>query len=720
MLRQRVFRARVARRVLLLFVVSAIIPTLVVAALSLFTVTDHLDEVERDRLRRNAKAVGLAVLERLRFHATELYNLGVTTGSGLDVGLIGRGGAAFADSGRYHSVALVGAEGRRVLMGDAPDLPLTDAMRDHLDRAGAAILTLTDETGANIVMLVRVPGPRGANIVLAELNPDPLFAAGSNKAGLPPDTDVCVFDARRRPLYCSGTPVDVAVLGSSDVARSEGTSVSTWNDGAARQLTASWPLFLQSAFGTRSWTVALSEPADVVLAPTRRFRLTFPLAIALAAAVVFLMSSVQIRRVLYPIQRLHEGTARLASGDFEEQVRIETGDEFSDLAGAFNDMASRIARQLQSLEARNTIDRAVLSKLETKEVVETILARGPQALGADGVIVCVRREASGREPWELAALGPGGRYFVPVTPPPAAIQQLVDRESGSWSGEELPGFLQVPGFDVQRIHAFLVEPIRVERHVTAILVAAYSATNAPDAQDHRALQQLADQMAVALSNIKLVQDLEALNLGTLEALARAIDAKSRWTAGHATRVTALALELGRVLGLGEEDMAVLNRGGLLHDIGKIGVPAAILDKPDTLDADEERVMRSHPEMGARILAPIAAYHLAIPLVLYHHEKWNGTGYPHGLAGVKIPYLARVLAVADVWDALTSTRPYRKAFTLNAALEVIRDGAGTHFDPQIVSVVLPYLESLAVESRDTPDDAATETRQKDPTPAAARA
>jgi putative nucleotidyltransferase with HDIG domain len=138
------------------------------------------------------------------------------------------------------------------------------------------------------------------------------------------------------------------------------------------------------------------------------------------------------------------------------------------------------------------------------------------------------------------------------------------------------------------------------------------------------------------------------------------------------------------MGLSDEQIEVLHRGGLLHDIGKIGVPASILDKPARLDSDELRIMQQHPEIGAQILTPIKAYANVIPVVLHHHEKWDGSGYPQGLAGTGIPFLARLIAVPDVFDAITSDRPYRSGMAHTAAVEMITGLAGEHFDIEIVT------------------------------------
>ncbi len=184
-----------------------------------------------------------------------------------------------------------------------------------------------------------------------------------------------------------------------------------------------------------------------------------------------------------------------------------------------------------------------------------------------------------------------------------------------------------------------------------------------------------------------VEGLEAFSLGAVTALARTIDAKSPWTAGHSERVTAMALDIGRTLALTAEEMLVLHRGGLLHDIGKLATPPEILDKPGRLTPEERARIEQHPRDGVRILEPIADFAALLPIVLEHHERFDGCGYPDGKAGHDIHRLARVLAVADVYDALVSDRPYRPGLAASAALDIVRDGAGTQFDPVVVDAFL---------------------------------
>ena len=176
-------------------------------------------------------------------------------------------------------------------------------------------------------------------------------------------------------------------------------------------------------------------------------------------------------------------------------------------------------------------------------------------------------------------------------------------------------------------------------------------------------------------------------MATLSNLSRAIEARDPYTSGHSARVTEIAEAIARRLGWDAERLALLNVGGPLHDVGKLGVSDEVLAKPGRLDEEELEQIREHPKLGARILLRVAALRAAIPYVLYHHERWDGNGYPSGRAGEQIPLEARVLAVADAFDAMTSDRPYRRALDHEAAVEEVARCSGTQFDPEIVGVFL---------------------------------
>jgi putative nucleotidyltransferase with HDIG domain len=170
---------------------------------------------------------------------------------------------------------------------------------------------------------------------------------------------------------------------------------------------------------------------------------------------------------------------------------------------------------------------------------------------------------------------------------------------------------------------------------------------------------------------------------TIEGWSHALDLRDKETEGHTQRVTEMTLKLGRSFGLSEADMVQVRWGALLHDIGKMGVPDGILNKPGPLTDEEWLVMKKHPSFAYEMLSPIRYLRQALDIPYSHHEKWDGSGYPRGLKGEQIPLTARLFAMVDVWDALTSNRPYRKAWSEEKTRRHIQAGAGTHFDPKAV-------------------------------------
>jgi PAS domain S-box-containing protein/putative nucleotidyltransferase with HDIG domain len=208
------------------------------------------------------------------------------------------------------------------------------------------------------------------------------------------------------------------------------------------------------------------------------------------------------------------------------------------------------------------------------------------------------------------------------------------------------------------------------------------------------LETLAGQAAIAIDNAELFHNLQNANIdlvsaydSTLEGWSHALDIRDKETEGHTQRVTELAVRFARRMGLNEKELVNVRRGALLHDIGKIGVPDFVLQKPGPLSDTEWVIMRKHPQLAYDIMQPIRYLHEAIDIPYCHHEKWDGSGYPRGLKGEQIPLVARVFAVVDVYDALTSDRPYRPAWSKSKTLQYIRDQSGKHFDPSVVEIFL---------------------------------
>ncbi len=213
------------------------------------------------------------------------------------------------------------------------------------------------------------------------------------------------------------------------------------------------------------------------------------------------------------------------------------------------------------------------------------------------------------------------------------------------------------------------------------------------------LSLFASKAAISIENSKLYKELEDAYFDTVEALAGAIEARDQYTAGHTNRVWKLTTQAARILGWNESKTKELRMGAVLHDIGKIGVPDAILSKEGPLNAEEQVIMKTHPEVGVKMIEKVHFLKPAIPYILNHHERWDGKGYPNGLAGEAIPIEGRLLAVVDTFDAITSNRPYRKGQSIEKALTEIEKNSGTQFDPEIVKVFLKAAESFDINIKE---------------------
>jgi putative nucleotidyltransferase with HDIG domain len=177
---------------------------------------------------------------------------------------------------------------------------------------------------------------------------------------------------------------------------------------------------------------------------------------------------------------------------------------------------------------------------------------------------------------------------------------------------------------------------------------------------------------------------------TIEGWSHAMDLRDKETEGHTQRVTELTILLAKAMGIKDKEILHIRRGALLHDIGKMGIPDHILLKEGPLTDEEWTIMRKHPLLAYEMIQPIRYLHQSLDIPLAHHEKWDGTGYPRGLKGEEIPLVARIFAIVDVWDAVTSSRPYRKAWSKKKTLAYIKEQSGKHFDPQVVDVFLSVI------------------------------
>jgi diguanylate cyclase (GGDEF)-like protein len=208
---------------------------------------------------------------------------------------------------------------------------------------------------------------------------------------------------------------------------------------------------------------------------------------------------------------------------------------------------------------------------------------------------------------------------------------------------------------------------------------------------------LAQQAKLAIANASSYEGLERTFVSTVEALANALEANDEYTSDHARWITNLSLRVGRELGLDERALKCLELGALLHDIGKIGIPSDVLSKPGRLTAAERTLVQTHPELGERIIAPIDRLQTVRPIVRHCHERWDGRGYPDGVAGEDIPLESRIIFVCDAYHAMTTDRPYRRRLSYREAVRRLADGAGSQFDPHVVEVALRVLEQEREQS-----------------------
>jgi putative nucleotidyltransferase with HDIG domain len=245
----------------------------------------------------------------------------------------------------------------------------------------------------------------------------------------------------------------------------------------------------------------------------------------------------------------------------------------------------------------------------------------------------------------------------------------------------------------QKIRSVMCAPVFTDESVLGVLGVLYadsrSLTGAFSESDLELLALIGNQAGVAIHRAQLMAQLEQFFFDTIRAMVATIDAKDGYTHRHSERVAAFAIKIGGELSVDEETIDVVKLAGLLHDVGKIGVPERILNKPGKLTAAEFDEIKKHPVHGVNILSNIQSprFKKILPGVRHHHEKWDGSGYPDGLSEDSIPFLGRLLAVADVLDALSSDRSYRKGLGFDRTVEIIQEDAGSHFDPDVAAAAV---------------------------------
>jgi putative nucleotidyltransferase with HDIG domain len=349
-------------------------------------------------------------------------------------------------------------------------------------------------------------------------------------------------------------------------------------------------------------------------------------------------------------------------------------------------------QRLQRITALRRIDMAITSSLDLNLTLDTLLVQVTDQLGVDAAAILLLaanelKFAAGRG-FHLHGIQKS-RLSIHESPMSQVVleQRVVHIPDLHQEAARIARLTFLSG---ESFNAYYAVPLLAKGQVNGVLEVFHRSALHPDPEWINFLEALAGQAAIAVDNATLFNDLQRSNLeltlaydATIEGWSKALDLRDKETEGHTQRVTELTLRLARMMGISEPAMVHIRRGALLHDIGKMGIPDAILLKQGPLTEDEWVIMHKHPTYAFEMLYPIQYLRPALDIPYCHHEWWNGNGYPRGLAGEQIPLAARVFTVVDVWDALTSNRPYRPAWTGTETLEYILSRNGTQFQPEIV-------------------------------------
>ena len=360
----------------------------------------------------------------------------------------------------------------------------------------------------------------------------------------------------------------------------------------------------------------------------------------------------------------------------------------------------QLQQQMQHMDALRRIDAAISGTVDLRAMLSVVLDAIRQVLEVDAAAVSLLAPRS----MKLEVVRAKGFYtrhieISPLLLSAEGINAMLERRAMSTSD------LRLAAEAVRRESLMAAEkfvfysgiPLVSKGRVSGLLEVFHRSARERGDDWLRLMDALATQTAIAVESALLFQDLQRSNVdltlayeATIEGWSRALDLRDRETEGHTLRVAERTLELARSLGVREDDLSHIRRGAMLHDIGKIGVADDILLKPGPLNEDEWAVMRRHPVIAYEMLSPIAYLGPALDIPYCHHEKWDGSGYPRMLKGEQIPLAARMFAVVDVWDALSSERPYRSAWEPRAVTEHLRAQRGSHFDPRVLDAFLALL------------------------------
>jgi HD-GYP domain-containing protein (c-di-GMP phosphodiesterase class II) len=363
----------------------------------------------------------------------------------------------------------------------------------------------------------------------------------------------------------------------------------------------------------------------------------------------------------------------------------------------------KMERQVQQLSILRSIDLAIASGLDLNLLLSMLLDRVMALMHVDAATVLLMNSktnllefAAGKGfhsnilQYTRLKLGEGCAGRVALEREMIHIPDLT---------KDRMEFDRSPLFVQENFVTYWGVPLMAKGRVLGVLEMFHRAPIKPDKDLQNFLVMVAGQAAIAIDNAMMFSELQRSNVelslaydATIEGLSRALDLRDKETKEHTFRVTDITVKLAIRLGIKQSDLIHIRRGAILHDIGKVAIPDQILFKPGPLAQEEWEIMRRHPAIAVELLSPVSYLEPALEIPHWHHEKWDGSGYPDGLRQEEIPFAARLFAVADVYDALTSNRPYRTAWSKWDAVEYIEGQSGSHFDPRVIPDFLDLINT----------------------------
>ncbi len=408
----------------------------------------------------------------------------------------------------------------------------------------------------------------------------------------------------------------------------------------------------------------------------------------------------QINQIKTAIENIRESL--VASENPTRKKNLDQLAKLSTILHNFENTTKQTLSERNNLLTLADIGGTINSSLDSNEILEVVIDTIIQLTGAERCFLMLRDEENelqikiGRN-WKQETLTPEDKAFSSTI-----LNRVVESGKGilTTNAQEDPRFENQASIIDFKLRSVLCVPLVAKGEIIGtIYIDNRSIPKQFNPDMLTLLEAFANQAAIALQNASLFeglqeshQELSDAYTNTLEGWAKALELKDKLTQGHTLRVTKLTLRLAKKMNVAEEELTHIQWGAILHDIGKMGIPDSILNKPGKLSNKEWGIMHQHPHYAYEMLSEIEFLKPALDIPLCHHEKWDGSGYPKKLAGEDIPLTARIFCIADVWDAMTSNRPYRQAVPKSEVATYIKEQSGKHFDPKIVDIFLKLINS----------------------------